>query len=149
MTHHLAELNIARLRQPLDHPDMNEFVAVLDAVNAIAEATPGFVWRLRDDDGRSSSYVQAMDDPLTIVNLSVWTDVAPLRHFVYRSGHQAYLRRRREWFEETSELTMVCWWMPAGAQPGLDDALRRLMRLRAEGPSEDGFAFGEPLPKPD
>ncbi len=148
MRHHLAELNIARLREPLDHPDMAEFVSVLDAVNAIAEVSNGFVWRLKDDDGRSASYVRAVDDPLTIINLSVWTDIESLRHFVYRSGHHAYLRRRREWFEVADEVGMVCWWTPKGEVPTVGDSLRRLMRLRADGPSADGFTFAEPLPMP-
>ena len=68
---HLAELNVARLRQPLDHPDTAEFVAALDAINALAESSPGFVWRLTDESGHSSSYVRADDDPLVIINLSV------------------------------------------------------------------------------
>src|SRR3954468_12796636 len=92
---HLAELNIGRLHQPLDHPDSAEFVAALDHVNALAEAAPGFVWRLTDESGLSSSYVRASDDPLVVINLSVWASVAHLDDFVFRTGHAEYLRRRR------------------------------------------------------
>lgn len=145
---HLAELNVARLRHPLDAPETSEFVAVLDAVNQIAEVSPGFVWRLQGDDGASSSYVTAYDDPLVIVNLTVWTDVESLKHFTYRSGHGAYFRRRSEWFEPATEAHMVCWWVPAGTVPDVADAVRRLEDLRANGPSADGFLFNAPLPKP-
>ena len=146
---HFAELNIARLHRPLDEPDNAEFVAALDAVNLIAERTPGFVWRLQDDDGASSSYVTAYDDPLLIINLTVWEDIQSLRHFTYRSGHGAYLRRRREWFEAPTEPHMVCWWIPAGEVPTAADATRRLELLRVSGPSADGFLFTDPLPEPD
>ena len=148
MEFHLAELNVARLRHPLDAVETAEFVSVLDAVNLIAEVSPGFVWRLQGEANQSSSYVTAYDDPLVIINLTVWTDVESLKHFTYRSGHGAYFRRRSEWFEPTTEAHMVCWWTPAGTVPDVADAVARLERLRADGPSEHGFLFNAPLPKP-
>ena len=146
--YHFAELNVARLHRPLDGPENAEFVAALDAVNLIAERTPGFVWRLQDEDGASSSYVTAYDDPLEIVNLTVWSDIESLRHFTYRSGHGAYLRRRREWFEAPSQPHMVCWWVPAGDVPTVADATRRLDVLRTDGPTCNGFLFTDPFPAP-
>ncbi|CAB4565977.1 MAG: DUF3291 domain-containing protein [Actinomycetes bacterium] len=140
VTHHLAEFNIARLRAPLEATENAEFVSVLEAVNRIAEVTPGFVWRLTSDDERSASYVQVYDDPLLIVNYSVWTDLESLRHFTYRSGHGAYFKRRREWFEEGSS-KLVCWWVPAGEIPSTDEAMRRLDRLATDGPSAAAFTF--------
>lgn len=151
---HLAQFNIARLLRPLGHADTAEFVAALEPVNAIAERTPGFVWRLTDDDGNSSSYVPipGVDDPLLIVNFSVWEDLESLRHFVYRSGHASYLRRRREWFERPSEAFLVCWWTPAGALPdggaAVADAYGRLQGLRRDGPSPEGWPLTDPLPPP-
>lgn len=144
MDHHLAEFNIARLNAALDDPSNAEFTAVLEAVNLIAEVSPGFVWRLTSDDDRSASYVQVYDDPLLIVNYSVWTDLDALRHFTYRSGHGAYFRRRREWFEEGSS-RMVCWWVPAGTIPSIDEALARLALLETEGPSPSAFSFQVPF----
>lgn len=144
----LAQLNVARLTHPLGAPHNAEFVAVLDAVNTIAEVSPGFVWRLTDSSGRPSSYITATDDPHMIVNLTVWDDVASLRHFTYRSGHGAYFRRRREWFEPSSCVNMVCWWIPAGDVPPLTDAMARLERLRTSGPSDAGFMLAEPLDPP-
>jgi hypothetical protein len=141
VAHHLAEYNIARLVAPLDAPESAEFTSVLDAVNQIAEVSPGFVWRLTSDDDRSASYVEVYDDPLLIVNYSVWTDLDALRHFVYRSGHVAYLRRRREWFRE-SESQLVCWWIPEGVIPSIDEALARLGHLAEHGPTPYAFTFG-------
>jgi hypothetical protein len=146
----LAEFNIARLTHPLDDAESAEFVAALEPVNAIAEATPGFVWRLKDDDGQSSTYVTMaeIDDPLTIVNYSIWADLESLQHFVTRSGHGAYLRRRRDWFEPADGPSTVCWWIPAGTIPDLSDAHRRLVHLGDNGRSEIGWPVNNPMPAP-
>lgn len=138
--HHLAEFNIARLRAPLDAAENAEFVSVLEAVNQIAEVSPGFVWRLTSEDDRSASYVQVFDDPLLIVNYSIWTDIESLRHFTYRSGHAAYFRRRREWFEDGAS-QLVCWWIPAGEIPSLAEARVRLECLHQLGPTAEAFTF--------
>lgn len=140
---HFAELNVARLHLPLDHVANTEFVSVLEAVNRIAEVSEGFVWRLQDEEGRSASYVTAYDDPLVIINLSVWESPDALRHFVYRSGHSAYLRRRREWFTESTTIDMVCWWQRVGNMPDVFDAVRRLDVLRSNGSSSEGFALAD------
>ncbi len=144
---HLAQLNIGRLHHGLDSAETAEFTAALGPINALAEATPGFVWRLVDDDGQSSSYVRlpGEDDPLTIVNMSVWADLESLQHFMYRSGHAMYLRRRIEWFERNPEATSVCWWIPVGSLPDLDDAHRRLLHLRAHGPTSQGWPVNSPV----
>jgi Domain of unknown function (DUF3291) len=148
MEFHLAEFNIARLKMPLEAAANAEFVAVLEPVNLLAEASEGFVWRLTDDGGLSSTYVVAYDDPQTIVNLTVWQSVESLKHFVYRSGHGSYFRRRTEWFEPSTDVNMVCWWVRAGELPTVDDAVKRLDHLRAYGQSEQGFLFTEPVPRP-
>ena len=146
----LAEFNIARLSHPLDDVESAEFVAALEPVNAIAEATPGFVWRLTDDVGLSSTYVTMpeIDDPLVIVNCSVWADLESLQHFVTKSGHGSYLRRRRDWFEPPEGPSTVCWWIPADIIPDLSDAHRRLVHLRENGPSETGWPLTKPVPAP-
>ncbi len=142
---HLAQLNIARLHKPLDHVDNAEFVASLAAINLLAEASSGFVWRLKDDAGNSASYVVVYDDPNLIVNMSVWTDIESFRHFVYRIGHSAYLRRKREWFASSELDQIVCWWIEEGTIPDPHDAARRLETLRTSGPSVDGFRLTEPI----
>lgn len=142
--HHLAEFNIARLLAPLDAAENAEFVAVLDAVNRIAEVSTGFVWRLTDDAARSASYVQVYDDPLLIVHYTIWSDLESLRHFTYRSGHAAYFRRRREWFEEGSS-RIACWWVPAGDVPSLGEAVARLDHVATHGPTPHAFTFSTPF----
>lgn len=148
--YHLAQYNIAQIREPLDHPDSAEFERALEPINMVAERSPGFVWRLKDDDGQSSSYVsvEGLDDPLMIVNYSIWEDFDSLRHFVYKSGHTSYLRRRRQWFEPTDVATTVCWWIPAGTIPTVDEAHQRLLKLRADGAGDEGWPLNDPLPAP-
>ncbi len=148
--HYLAEFNLARLRQPLDHDESAEFLASLDPINALAEASSGFVWRLTDDDGQSSSFVSLpeIDNPLVIVNYSVWRDLEALKHFVFKSGHASYLRRRREWFSVDEGAATVCWWTPAGQIPDVGAAYGRLKTLRSEGASAAGWPMSQPFPQP-
>lgn len=129
---------------------MAEFVSSLDPINAIAESTPGFVWRLTDDDGGSSSYVDipGSDDPLLIINYSIWEDVESLKHFMHKTGHVAYLRRRKEWFEKSDVPTSVAWWVPVGEIPGVDVAFRKVVQLQKQGPSESAFTINKPWPEP-
>ena len=147
--HHLVQVNVGTLHHPLDAPETAEFVEALGPINALAEAAPGFVWRLTDDEGGSSSYVALpADDPLLIVNLSVWTDLASLKAFMYDTDHVAYLRRRGEWFARVAEVTSACWWVPAGTVPEVDDAYARLLHLRAAGPSARAWTLARPVDPP-
>jgi len=147
---HLAQLNLGVFKAPLDSPEMAEFAAALDRINAIAEESPGFIWRLVDDDGGSSSYVDVpgATDPLLAPNLSVWTDLESLRGFMFRTDHATYLRRRTEWFQRHGEAMTVGWWIPAGEIPTLVDAMRRLHHLREHGPSDIGFPLSRRIPHP-
>ena len=118
MGYELAQVNIARLRAPIDSPELAGFVAELDPVNAAADAAPGFIWRLQTEDGNATS-VRAFEwdqagSAGVIVNMSVWRSVEELAAFVYSGSHAAVLRRRREWFERMAEAYTCCWWVPAG-----------------------------------
>lgn len=136
---HLAVLNVARMKAPLDDPRMAGFVARLDAINAVADATPGFVWRLVDEDPADPALVSL--GPLMLVNLSVWETAAVLRDYVYRSAHMEVFRRRGEWFEPMAEANAVLWWVAAGHIPDLAEAADRLRSLRGAGPTETAFTF--------
>jgi Domain of unknown function (DUF3291) len=145
--HHLAQLNIARLRAPLDHPDMADFVAWLPEINELAERTPGYVWRLQDDSGDATALRPF--EPDILVNLTVWESVDSLRDFTYRTtGHLESLRRRRDWFQPMTEAHFVMWWIPAGTRPTVADAADRLQRLRRDGPSVDAFTLRQAYPAP-
>jgi hypothetical protein len=148
MTWHLAQLNIGRLRAEVDDPSVAEFMANLDPINALAEASPGFVWRLQTDDGNATAIRAFPDDPLMVLNLSVWESIEALADFAYRSAHTPFLRRRGEWFERLGEAYLVVWWIPAGTVPTVDDALARLGHLKSFGPSPEAFTFRQPFPQP-
>ena len=136
----LAQINIARIRAPLTDPLMADFVAQLDMVNRTADTSPGFVWRLKSDEGGASSYVRFSDDEHIIVNMSVWTSIDSLQAFVYRThDHAAVLRDRLRWFEPLGGPPFALWWIPAGHIPSLDEGRRRLERLTREGPTAEAF----------
>jgi hypothetical protein len=143
----LAQLNIGILKGPLDSPLLADFVAALERINAVAEAAPGFVWRLQTSEGDATSLRPLGDD--TLVNMSVWKDVASLRNYVYRSAHVEVMGRRKEWFEHMREAFVVLWWVPKGHQPTIQEAIAKLELLRSRGPTEDAFTFRQAYPVPD
>jgi hypothetical protein len=152
MEYHLAQVNIARLRAPIDSPVLAGFVAELDPVNAVADAAPGFIWRLQTEDGNATS-VRAFEwdqdgSAGVIVNMSVWESVEALAAFVYSGRHVAVLRRRREWFELMGEAYSALWWIPAGTLPTTDDAEERVRSLRAHGPAPQAFTLRQHYPAP-
>lgn len=137
---HLAQVNVARLRAPLDAPESADFVAALEPLNALADGAPGFVWRLQDESGDATT-VTVFDDPAMIVNMSVWESMEALTEYVYRSPHVAAMRRRREWFDRMAEAFMALWWVPVGHRPTVAEAEARLRHLRAHGPTPWAFTF--------
>ena len=146
MDHHLAQLNIARPRAAFDSPEMAGFMALLDEINALAERSPGYLWRLQDESGNATAYRPYGSD--VAVNLTVWESVETLRAFVYRSVHLEPMRRRREWFLPFDGPYLVAWWIPAGTRPDLAEAGRRLDLLRRLGPTPEAFTLREPFPAP-
>ena len=142
---HVAQINIARLAAPLDSPQLADFVANLQPINAVADASPGFIWRLQTEQGDATS-LRFSDDEWLIVNMSVWESVDALRDYVYRSAHAGVLRRRQEWFERMSEAFVALWWIEAGTLPTIEDARERLVALSADGPTEYAFTLKQPFP---
>jgi hypothetical protein len=145
--HHLAQLNIAQLRAPLDSPELADFVALLPEINGLAERSPGYVWRLQDESGDATALRPF--EPDMIVNLTVWESIESLRGFAYRTAHLEPMRRRREWFVPLDRPHLVLWWIPAGVRPAIADAAERLDRLRRVGPSPEAFTLREHFPAPD
>jgi hypothetical protein len=136
----LAQANVARMRAPLEDPVMDGFRTQLDAINAIADASPGFVWRLQTEDGDATA-IRAFDDDRILFNMSVWDSVEALHGYVYRSGHVDLLRNRRSWFEPLESPPLVLWWIPAGHVPTIEEAKARLEALQRLGPTADAFTF--------
>ncbi len=130
---------------------MAEFTNNLEAINQLAEASPGFVWRLTDEEGNSSSFVIVDDnaDPLSLVNMSVWDSVDALRHFIFKTSHVEFLRRRTTWFELAEQPTSICWWIPINTVPTVADAQRRLTSFINDGPSDKSWALAKPFSYPE
>ena len=145
----LAQLNIGVIRGPIDSPVMAEFVANLDRINALAERTPGFVWRLQTEEGNATAIRPFPENENIAVNLSVWTDVDALRRFVFHSEHVQIMRRRSEWFVKMDQAFLVLWWVPKGHRPSVEEAKARLALLRRGGPGAQAFTFRQAYPPPD
>jgi hypothetical protein len=146
--HDLAQVNVMRLRAPLDSPALAAFVAALDPVNALAEQAPGFVWRLKAADGNSTS-IRIFEDDGLIVNMSTWQSPEALTDYVYRSAHAEIMRRRREFALPMGEAYLALWWVPRGHAPTIGEAEERLRHLRAHGPTAFAFGIRTPFPAPE
>ncbi len=148
MKYHLAQYNIARLVAPLDDPRLEPFMAALDPLNRLAEESPGFVWRLQTEEGNSTA-VRVYDDPLIIINFSVWESADALFDYAYKSSHADIFRRRREFFDLHEKPYLVCWWITAGHEPTVDEAAERLRHLEEHGPTPHAFTLKQRFPAPE
>lgn len=144
---HLAQVNIARAHAPIDDPLMTEFVAQLDTINALADTSPGFVWRLKTEEGNATS-LQPYDDECILVNMSVWESPEQLKDYVYRSAHAQVMRDRKKWFERFGQTYIALWWIPGGHIPSVVEAKERLAYLQQHGDSEFAFSFARLFPAP-
>jgi hypothetical protein len=145
--YHLAQINIARMLAPIEDPVMAEFVANLPTINALAEQSPGFVWRLQSDSGDATS-IKVYDDDMIIMNLTVWENPESFRAYVYKSEHYRFLRDRKRWFEKFDGPYYAMWWIPAGHIPRTDEGKERLAHLRTHGESDHAFSFKKEFPAP-
>ncbi len=144
----LAQINVGRLVAPKGDSAVQPFFDALDRINALADQSPGFIWRLQDSGGNATA-IEVTADPLFIVNMSVWTDADALFAFVYRSSHTPEMARRREYFSSTAGAYQVLWWIPAGTIPTINDGLSRLWQLDRFGPSIHAFTFKARFAPPD
>lgn len=144
---HLAQINVGRLVAPAGDPAVAEFVNALDHINAVAEASPGFIWRLQSDSGNALDVV-VTDDPQMAINMSVWENADALFAYVYRSAHTPFMAQRKSWFERFNGAYQALWWIAAGTIPTVDEGLSRLWRLDRFGPSPQAFTFKSQFPAP-
>ena len=145
--YHLAQINIARMLAAIDDPIMAEFVAQLTPINALADQSPGFVWRLQSESGDATS-IKIYDDELIIINITVWESVESLREFAYRSAHVGVMRDRKRWFDVFDGPSYALWWIPVGQLPSTEEGKERLDHLRENGDSAFAFSFKNVFPKP-
>jgi Domain of unknown function (DUF3291) len=154
MDYVIAQVNIGRLVAPLDSPRLADFAGQLDAVNAVADAAPGFLWRLQTEDGNSTA-LRAFEEDAEgadggiLINMSVWESVEALAAYAFGGAHLAVLRRRREWFERFKDVYTAAWWIPRGHVPAIGEAEDRLKHLRAHGPTPYAFTLKVHFPAPD
>ncbi|MER7716557.1 DUF3291 domain-containing protein [Streptomyces flaveolus] len=141
----LAQVNIARLKAPLDSPQLKDFVDGLDPVNADADSAEGFLWRLQSEAGDATD-IPVLGDSWLIINMSVWRDANALTAFMYQGRHREMLARRREWFERVAEAMATLWWVPAGHRPTVAEAESRLLHLRTHGPTPYAFTLRTSFP---
>jgi hypothetical protein len=141
---HIAQVNIGRIKGPMDGPVMAGFVARLDEINALADGSPGFVWRLQTSEGNATD-LRPYDDDRILVNMSVWESIEQLKHYVYKTAHAELLRGRQDWFEKFSGVYTALWWIPKGHVPSVDEAKERLAHLDAHGPAPFAFTFQKPF----
>ena len=146
---HLAQVNIGRFRAPIESAVMEGFRNQFDAINALADQSPGFVWRLQTEDGNATAIRPYAGDDLMAVNMSVWESIGSLQHFVYKTSHVESLRARKQWFEQLEGPILVLWWIPAGKIPSVSEALERLAHLKEHGPTPYAFTFRTPFAAPD
>lgn len=118
----IAQLNIGIIKGPMDSPLMADFANNLERINKLAEASPGFVWRLQTEEGDATA-IRPFGDENTLVNMSVWRDLESLNRYVYKSAHVDIMRRRKDWFERMSEAFLVLWWVNKGHRPTVDEAI--------------------------
>jgi len=145
MSHQLAQINIGRILHPLDDPRMAEFVAQLDPINALADAAPGFVWRLQSSSGNATGLAYS-EDPFVIVNMSVWKSLEALRDYTYASHHIGVFRDRARWFEKMERPQYCLWWVAAGHRPTVAEGRLRLEHYQEHGATPFSFWFSQPFP---
>ena len=126
---------------------MADFVANLERINALAERSPGFIWRLQTEEGDATALRPMGENRL--INMSVWRDVEALNDYVYGSAHVEIMRRRKEWFERMREVYVVLWWVRQGHRPTVPEASAKLDLLRKHGPTEQAFTFRRAFSPPD
>ena len=145
--YHLAQINIAKSRATRDSEIMKGFIDRLDEINRVADNSPGFIWRLQTDEGDATT-IQAFDDPLLLVNMSVWEDIDSLKSFVYKSLHVELIQDRDAWFKKMRESHQALWWVPEGHLPCVNEAKEKHGYLQANGPSEIAFTFSKSFAPP-
>ncbi|MEO0974348.1 MAG: DUF3291 domain-containing protein [Pseudomonadota bacterium] len=144
---HLAQINVGKMLAPKGDPVVQEFFDALDAINAAAEAHPGFVWRMQTEAGDNTDILPTVD-PCLLVNISVWQDADALFDYVYRSVHTPVMSKRRQWFDRFEGAHQALWWVPVGHEPTVEEGIAKLWHLDRFGPTPGAFTFKAQYPQP-
>ena len=136
----LAEVNVARLREPLESPSMAGLIKALGDVNWLADKSPGFAWRHKPDEG-PLTLGPLSGAGVVVITLSVWDTYEALHAYVYRSAHGLFMQRRARWFVPIPGYTTALWWLHEGERPSVEDGVARLEHLRANGSTPRAFSL--------
>ena len=147
MNYHLAQINIGKLQYPVDHPNTKEFNDNIDRINTLAERSEGFIWRYKEDGGFAPN-IEIFNDPLILINMSVWDSLENLKAYTYRTEHVEFFSRRKEWFQKLETAQVAMWWVPEGEYPSVQQGKEKLDFIDKIGVSEKAFRFGKAFPKP-
>ncbi len=145
---HLAQINVGTMLAPKGDPQVQPFFDAIDRINAVADAAPGFVWRLQDEAGDATA-IQPTTDPLLLINMSVWEDADSLFTFTYQSAHTPVMAQRRSWFARFQGAHQALWWVPLGHRPTVEEGFAKLWHLDRYGPSAYAFTFKARFPAPE
>jgi hypothetical protein len=146
-TFHIAQVNIAQAKADMASDLMQGFVSRLDEINTLADCADGFIWRLKEDSG-SATAIRVFDDPLLLINMSVWANLDALKHYVYKSLHVELIKDRDAWFNKLGQSHQALWWIPVGHIPNVEEAQKKLEYIRKHGPSAEAFTFAKPYSTP-
>lgn len=144
---HIAQINVATALFPTDDRRMSGFMDQLDEVNALADQSRGFVWRLQSESGNATD-IDVGGEPLFLANMSVWSSIETLFEFVYKTTHRHVMADRKHWFVRPEQAYQALWWLPAGQLPTVDEGLERLLSIRTHGSTERAFNFKNKFPCP-
>lgn len=136
---YLAELNIADWKIDPASPQAAGFVGNVGRINALAERSPGFVWRKKDDERDTRGY-NVIGGPKTLMTMSVWQTPQDFEHFVWNTVHKKIYQNKAQWFDQLESHSLVMWWIDEDHEPTLEEAKTRLDHLNENGDSD--FAFG-------
>ena len=135
----VAQFNWAKPKYDLEAPEIEEFVRALDAINLLAESSPGFIWRTKETDSKDPDREQPLGDEY-IANFSMWETLEDLQNFVYKSGHTFYLKKRNEWFTPEKYSNVV--WYTESSVLTIEECMKARQELLKNGPSSDFFPLG-------
>lgn len=138
---HVAQFNVVRFKFPPGHVALRTFEENVARINAIAEASPGFVWRYVEAGTRDVEFVQFVDGSF-LGALSVWESIEALKAFVYGKAHLEMMRRKAEWMSNMAERSYVLWHVERGIQPRPEEGWKRLVHFRENSDSAMSFSFG-------
>lgn len=146
-TQHIAELNWGYLRAPWGQPEVAGFTDNVDLVNAASDRSKGMLGRIEEDEApiyelvRNKGHEGPVEALRLAVTFSLWESDADLSHFVHKTIHGQFVKRRAEWFLPQGVPTYVIFPVTAGTRPTLVDGVARLKQLAAEGPSPAAYDF--------